>query len=332
MARAARARKLPPIEGAPRLPKPSGPAIFAGSRQPPDELQKIAAQIVRQPTEYPLGHPQSTRGKRFAGAGWPHGALGPPAKDNALPVSPFKPISAQAAAATAAAAAAMGEMGAARRKRREDAALDDALAAPRVAPRYGCWRAFVLALCFLDITSSIAGWMQYRYCLEPVSGEEESSSASGSWAPTARASVQHDRSRRLEQSGSWIVEQSNSWESSDSTSQSSSWNALDNEEEPLQRVDVTVRIQGAISETALLNELQRAIASVINDGVLAVDNVVYMQTLQASLLVPGGENVTQNTVYGVQFRSGVAAAIGGDTALADVPSPQNTAVFSDSEF
>jgi hypothetical protein len=323
MARAARARKLPPIEGAPRLPKPSGPAIFAGSRQPPDELQKIAAQIARQPTEYPLGLPQSTRGTRLAGPGWPHGALGPQAKDSALPASPFKPISAQAAAAAAAAAAAMGDMGAARRKRREEAALDDALAAPRVVPRYGCWRAFVLGLCFLDVASSIAGWMQYRYCLEPVSGEEDSSLASGSWAPTARVSVQHDRRRRLEQSGSWGPEQSDSWESSDSSSQSSSWSALDIEEEPLLRLDATVRIQGAISESALLIEFRQAIASLLGDGGLAVDRVVYVQTLQASLLVPRGENATQDTVDGVQFRSGVAAAMGGETSLADVPSPHN---------
>jgi hypothetical protein len=322
--------KLPPLAGElPRLPKPSGPAIFAGSKQPPDDLQKIAAAL---PKSYPLGPAESTRGTRHAGAGWPHGALGPPAQDHALAVSPFKPISAAQAqaAAAAAAAAAMGEAGAARRKRRQDAALDDALAAPRIVPRYGWWRVFVLVLCILDIGGSIAGWLQYRYCLAPVVGG--GGDASGSWASAPAPAAR--RGRRLEEAGSWSGSASwggdsswdMSWEedygsSSWSGSQSGSWSALDVEEEPAARLETTVLIQGAISKDAILAELQRAIASVTNTtggGSLTIERVVYTQTMEASLVVPGGENITQDSADGVQFRSGVAGAAGSGVTLSDV--------------
>ena len=160
----------------------------------------------------------------------------------------------------------MGELGDARRKRRQEAAVDDAFAAPRVVPRYGCWRAFLLVLCCLDIAGSIAGWMQYRYCLEPTRSEIPAASA-GSWAPFVEASVQQDRGRRLEKSGSWGMEQSSSWDFSYSSSESGSWSALGIEEEPLW-LDTTVQVQGAISESALLIELRQVIASLLGGGLI----------------------------------------------------------------
>ena len=322
---APRPGKLPPLKGGgqQRVPWPSDPAIFAGSRQPLDALQKIAAQL---PKSYPLGAPESTRGPRLAGAGWPHGQVGPVTGarygEQALPDSPFKPVSAAQAAAAAAATAALGEAGVARRKRRKDAAEDDVLAAPRIVPQYGSWRAFLVVLCALDILSACSGWLQYRYCFEPVPGGDGSDgggaadSSSGSWADDA---VPDAGRRQLWESDSG----SGSWgyigSDSGSGSGSGSWSLLEIEEGG-PALESSLQIEGAISEAEIVAQLAWAIAMITNATAsgLVITDVVYEQTVAASLSLPGGEGISQESADGLQFRRGVAAAIGSGAALSDV--------------
>jgi hypothetical protein len=73
---------------------------------------------------------------------------------------------------------------------------------------------------------------------------------------------------------------------------------------------------GAISKDEVLAQLQLAIAAV--SGEELVVEIEYSQTVQASLQLPGGENVTLHSPEWLQLRVGIASAIGSDVTVHDI--------------
>jgi hypothetical protein len=83
------------------------------------------------------------------------------------------------------------------------------------------------------------------------------------------------------------------------------------------QLEASVQITGAISKADFLAQLQATITLLIN-GTFDIEDVVYTQTATGSLSVPGGENITQDSVEGLQFREGVAIAAGEGVTAANV--------------
>ena len=83
------------------------------------------------------------------------------------------------------------------------------------------------------------------------------------------------------------------------------------------QLQASVQITGAISKSEFVEHVKATINSLINAS-FEVDDVRYSQTVRAVLSVPGGQNITQNSAAGVQFRDGVAAAAGEGVTAANV--------------